>query len=141
MTDNDKEQLEYRGNGWSKYQLMVLKQLEDHAKLLDNLNKQYNQISSDNKIAEINFNNWKHELSKEINLINKSVDRISTNLSEITDLQDKDSIGSRLKKIETEDVFQERLNGKTKALWGMVGAAVVFLGNILVQVAVTLWPK
>lgn len=138
---SSQEELEYKGNGWSKYQLMVLKQLEDHAKLLDNLNKQYNQISYDNKVAEINFNNWKEQLSKEIGVINKTVDRISTNLSDITNLEDEDSLGFRLRKIETEDVIQERMNGKAKALWGMIGAGVVFLGNILVQVAVTLWPK
>jgi hypothetical protein len=138
---SSQEELEYKGNGWSKYQLMVLKQLEDHAKLLDNLNKQYNQISYDNKVAEINFNNWKEQLSKEIGVINKTVDRISTNLSDITNLEDEDSLGFRLRKIETEDVIQERMNGKAKALWGMIGAGVVFLGNILVQVAVTIWPK
>lgn len=104
----------YTGNGWSKYQLMVLNQLEDHTKLLTKLSEDLIQIQ---KRMEVDAANNIHE--------KKHIDILKSNIYNI--LHDDNGINTRLKKIEQEKLVNIKANIKLKAIWSAGGALIVFI--------------
>ena len=49
----------YEGNGWSKYQIMVLQQLDDHNSVLQNLNKELVEIKQSMAVSETELKMWR----------------------------------------------------------------------------------
>ena len=58
--DNN-NQNRYEGNGWSKYQLLVLQQLEDHNTVLQNLNKEVIDLKQQCAVVETENKMWKNK--------------------------------------------------------------------------------
>ena len=50
-------------NGWSKYQLMVLQQLEDHTRVLQNLNKEIIAINQSLAVQQAETSMWKAQIN------------------------------------------------------------------------------
>lgn len=119
-----KQQNDYDGNGWSKYQIMVLAQLEGHTKLLENL---MNDLSGMNKtiaVSENEYKNWQKNVDRELVDIDKKMNFI---------LHDDRGVNSRLRFLEENGRVEEKSNLKLKAFWGIIGGALIVVINILIN--------
>lgn len=121
----------YEGNGWSKYQLMVLQQLDDHNTVLQNLNKEIASIKQFLAVQETEIKMWKMQVTAEIVELQKDVDHV---------LYDEKGINQRLYAIERTTEVEEKSSNKTKAVWALYGSVAVFLVDFLMR-ALTLYFK
>lgn len=116
----------YEGNGWSKYQLMVLQQLEDHHKLLQNLNKDINEIRQANAVSDTELKMWRSQTMITVQKLEEEVDEI---------LYDEKGLNSKLSTIERELNIEEQASTKWKATLALYGSIAVFLLNAILQIA------
>ena len=115
MNDN-----EYKGNGWSQYQKLVLNQLKDLADLLHQNSDKIDRIEKDLMLS----NERRETLLNKVGDIERNVDHI---------LYDERGINSRLKNIEISLLSEKESDTKIKALWGMIGGAVIIVFNLLIS--------
>jgi hypothetical protein len=116
---------QYEGNGWSKYQLLVLQQLEDHHKLLENLNKDINELRQANAVSDTELKMWRSQTMITIQKLEEEVDEM---------LYDEKGLNSKVLTIERELNIEEQANTKWRATLALYGSIAVFLLNIIVQI-------
>ena len=116
----------YESNGWSKYQLMVLQQLDDHTKVLQNLNKEIITINQSIAVQQAENVMWKAQIVSNLKELREEVDKI---------LYDEKGINQRVVTVERELDVEEQTNIKVKATWALYGSIAVVVVNILIQVA------
>jgi hypothetical protein len=104
------------GNGWSRYQIMVLQQLTDHTKLLQALMSEINTIKQQIAISDIISKNWRDQADKSIQELKEDVDFI---------MEDEGGINQRLRHIEENAKVEEKSTLKVKAFWGLLGGVIV----------------
>ncbi len=114
----------YEGNGWSKYQLMVLQQLGDHNTVLQNLNKELVDIKQVIAVSDTETKLWKAQMMS-------SVDDIETKLDNI--LYDERGLAQRLSNLERDAHAEETASAKVKAAWAFYGAILVFASNVALK--------
>jgi hypothetical protein len=114
----------YEGNGWSKYQMLVLQQLDDHNKLLQNMNKDINEIRQAVAVSDTELKMWRAQTMSTIQTLEEDVDHI---------LYDDKGISVRLSSIERELDIEEQSKTKWKATMALYGSVLVFLVNVIVQ--------
>ena len=129
MNDNFEQQNinHYEGNGWSKYQLLVLQQLDDHSKLLQNLNKDLADIKQTIAVSDTELKMWRAQIMATTRDLEESMDHL---------LYDEKGLGQKLIAIEREIDVEEQAHTKLKASMALYGSIAVFLINALVQLAV-----
>lgn len=115
----------YEGNGWSKYQLMVLQQLDDHNTVLQNLNKEIAVIKQNLAVSETEAKMWKTQMDSSVKSIQTDLDNV---------LYDEKGIGQRLSSIEREIDVEEQADTKHKATWALYGSVAMFIVNLIVQI-------
>jgi hypothetical protein len=120
----------YDGNGWSKYQLMVLQQLDDHNKVLQNLNKEIVDMKQSNAVSEAEQKMWKKQIVELSEDTTEKLDHI---------LYDEGGIANRLSTLEKVKEIQEQTSLKIKASWAIYGAVVVFIIDVAVKLLPTIW--
>jgi hypothetical protein len=120
----------YEGNGWSKYQLMVLQQLDDHNKVLQNLNKELADFRQLFAVSEAEYKLWRAQTMVTVDELSKKVTHI---------LYDEKGIGTRTSILERDAVTDEKVKLKMKTFWALVGAILAFVGNSLVKFLDILW--
>jgi hypothetical protein len=113
------------GNGWSRYQIMVLQQLTDHTKLLQALMSEINTIKQQIAITDIVSKNWRDQADRSIQELKDDVEFI---------LEDEGGINQRLKSIEDNTKIEEKSSLKIKAFWGLLGGAVVVIVDVTIRV-------
>lgn len=113
------------GNGWSRYQIMVLQQLTDHTKLLQALMSEINSIKQQIAISDIISKNWRDQADKSIDELKDDVEFI---------LEDEAGLNQRLKNIEETVKIEEKSSLKIKAFWGLLGGAVVVVVDIAIRI-------
>jgi len=121
---------QYDGNGWSRYQIMVLQQLDDHNKVLQNLNKELVDLKQSIAVSETELKMWRAQIMLSVNNLEKHVDEI---------LYDEDSLTSRVAKLERDTSVEQQLSAKMKATWAFVGAIIMFAVDIVVKIVATFW--
>ena len=119
-------------NGWSKYQLMVLQQLEDHTKVLQNLNKEIVTINQSVAVQQAENMMWRTQILSNLKELRDEVDKI---------LYDETGIGQRIVTVERELDVEEQTNTKIKAMWALYGSIAVVAANLIVQVFVAYFKK
>lgn len=129
-TSISRERNGYEGNGWSKYQILVLQQLDDHNKVLYNLNKDINNLKQNIAVSETESKMWRTQTISTLERLIKDVDDI---------LYDDTGLNNKIRELQKTNEVKERVTTKSKALWAMVGAVVVFFVNILAKIAELLW--
>jgi hypothetical protein len=122
----------YEGNGWSKYQIMVLQQLDDHNKLLQNMNKDINEIKQSNAVSETELKMWRAQIMATTQELETSVDYI---------LYDEKGLNHKINTIERELDIEEQANTKWKASLALYGSVVMFIANIVVQLVMVYLKK
>jgi len=113
------------GNGWSRYQIMVLQQLTDHTKLLQALMSEINTIKQQIAITDIVSKNWRDQADKLIAELKDDVEYI---------LEDEGGINQRLKHIEENTKVEEKSNLKAKAFWGILGGIAVVVIDFAIKI-------
>ena len=111
-------------NGWSRYQMMVLAQLEAHTRLLENLMNDISEIKQKIAISENNNTNWRENSDAKIKNLQEDVRFI---------LEDDNGINHRLYEIENSKKAEEKITLKFKAYWGFIGGAAVIIFDILIK--------
>ena len=115
----------YEGNGWSKYQLMVLQQLDDHNTVLQNLNKEVGMIKQALAVNEAELKMWRNQTILDIKNLQEDVDGV---------LYDEKGIGQRLSSVERDIDVEEQANTKNKATLALYGSIAMFVANLIVQI-------
>lgn len=113
------------GNGWSRYQIMVLQQLTDHTKLLQALMSEINTIKQQIAISDIVSKNWRDQADKTIGELKDDVEFI---------LEDEAGLNQRLKHIEESVKIEEKSSLKVKAFWGVLGGIVVVFVDFAIKI-------
>jgi len=113
------------GNGWSKYQIMVLQQLADHTKLLQALMSEVNSVKQQIAISDIVSKHWRDQADKSIDQLKEDVEFI---------LDDDKGLNSRLRNLEEHSKIEEKSTMKVKALWGIIGGGLVVAADLLIKV-------
>ena len=116
---------ESNGNGWSRYQIMVLQQLTDHTKLLQALMSEVNNVKQQIAISDIVSKHWRDQADKSIDELKDEVQFI---------LVDEKGINARLKNLEDHTKIEEKSTMKVKALWGIIGGGFVIAVDLLIKV-------
>ena len=124
MDDQFKEKNEYTGNGWSKYQMMVLDQLQGHTHLLETLMKEITEIKRHIAVSDMASKNWRDNTDEKITYLQQNVDNI---------LFDEKGINSRLRKMEEDHKIQEHSALRFKASWGLIGGGLVVVIDIILK--------
>jgi hypothetical protein len=112
-------------NNWSKYQIMVLQQLEDHTKVLHNLNKEIVTINQSVAVQQAENTMWKTQIVSNLKELREEVDKI---------LYDEKGIGQRVVSMERDLDVEEKSSLKMKATWALIGSVAVVAANIIIQV-------
>ena len=115
----------YEGNGWSKYQVMVLQQLDDHNKVLQNFNKEIADIKQTIAVSETELKMWRAQTMSDISSLTEDMEHV---------LYDEKGIGQKVALIEREMDVEEQSNTKTKATWALYGSIAMFIANLVIQV-------
>jgi len=108
----------YEGNGWSKYQLMVLQQLDDHNKVLQNLNKEIIDLKQLLAVTQTEDKMWRAQTMLTLEELSKKVTHI---------LYDEKGLGSRINSLENELDIEEQAKTRMKATWALYGAVIIFI--------------
>lgn len=120
----------YEGNGWSKYQIMVLQQLDDHNKVLQNLNKDLVEIKQSMAVSETELKMWRAQIMLSVEKLTEEVDEI---------LYDESGLSQKIRALEKTNEIDERVSLKTKAVWAIYGAVFAFLSNIGLRMFEVFW--
>jgi hypothetical protein len=117
----------YEGNGWSKYQIMVLQQLDDHSKVLQNMNKDINEMRQTMAVSETELKMWRAQITSVTQELEENVDYI---------LYDEKGLNQKVVTIERELDIEEQANTKWKASMALYGSIAMFVVNAIVQLIV-----
>lgn len=123
---------QFDSNGWSKYQLMVLQQLEDHTRVLQNLNKEIVAINQALAVQQAETAMWKTQITVALKELRDEVDEI---------LYDEKGIGQRIVTVERELDVEEQANTKVKAVWALYGSVIAVIANAVVNLVVAYFKK
>ena len=115
----------YDGNGWSKYQIMVLQQLDDHNKLLQNFNKEINDLKQTIAVSDTELKMWRSQVMKNIEELDTRTDFV---------LYDEDGLAKRVDAVEHTISAEEKAQTKVKAVWTLYAAILMFLANVALQI-------
>jgi hypothetical protein len=122
----------YEGNGWSKYQIMVLQQLDDHNKVLQNLNKELVDIKQSIAVSETELKMWRAQIMLSVEKLTEEVDQI---------LYDESGLSYKIRALEKTNEVDEQVSLKTKAVWAIYGAIFAFLANFGLRLAEMFWNR
>jgi len=127
---NSLEKNNYEGNGWSKYQIMVLQQLDDHKKVLQNLNKELVDIKTCIAVSETELKMWRAHTMLSVEKLTEDVNNI---------LYDESGLTNKLRALEKTSEVEEQISVKSKATWAIYGAIIAFLINFGLRVLELTW--
>jgi cell shape-determining protein MreC len=116
LTENNRNH--YDGNGWSKYQIMVLQQLEDHNRVLQNLNKEIADFKQLYAVSEAEYKHWRLTAVQALESLEKKMTFV---------LYDEDGVSQKVAQIERDIDVDKQSSIKSKAMWAIYGAVAVFL--------------
>ena len=123
---------QFDANGWSKYQLMVLQQLEDHTRVLQNLNKEIVAINQALAVQQAETVMWKNQITNALKELRDEVDEI---------LYDEKGIGQRIVTVERELDVEQQTDTKIKAIWALYGSVLAVVSNVVLQILSTYFAK
>jgi uncharacterized UPF0160 family protein len=104
---------------------MVLQQLDDHSKVLQNFNKEISDVKQDLAVYEAELKIWRENSMSVINVIKKDLSYV---------LYDEKGLNHRIAAIERDLDVEEQASNKHKSTWALYGSIIVFLLNIAIQI-------
>lgn len=122
---NEQAPNNYEGNGWSKYQIMVLQQLDDHNIVLQNLNKEVVDIKQTMAINTSDSKHWRGNTENTLESVNKKLNFI---------LYDEAGANQKVNQIERELDVNKKSALRIKAIWAVYGAIIVFFVDFVFKI-------
>ena len=122
----------YEGNGWSKYQIMVLQQLEDHNRVLQNLNKEVVDIKQSMAVTTAEAKLWRDSTVNTLESLEKKMSHI---------LYDESGVNQKVIKIQRDLDVEEQTSTRFKAIWAVYGAVAAFVINMVFHVVELFFKK
>ena len=119
-------------NGWSKYQIMVLQQLEDHSRVLQNLNKDIVDIKQYMAVSEAEIKGWRNSTTAALDSLEKKMSFV---------LYDEKGLNQKVNQIERDLDVDEKSTMKVKAIWAFIGAVVASLSSFIFQIVEMFWKE
>ncbi len=116
----------YEGNGWSKYQIMVLQQLEDHNRVLENLNKEVVSIKQQIAVSDTEIKLWRSSTMSKLSILEEKMSHV---------LYDDTGLNKRVSDIQKHFDVEEKVDLKIKAMWALIGAVAAVVINIVTKIA------
>jgi len=113
-------------DGWSKYQLLVLQQLEDHNIVLQNFNKEIISINKTIAVHEAELKMWKSRMVSD-------VEKLETSIEEI--LCDEQCVDQRLSLIEKNVHAEEQVEIQSKYRLTLYISILTVVLNVIIQAA------
>jgi len=117
----------YKGNGWNKYQLLVMNQLKSHLTAIEKNAENHLKVKEDLQEMRIEDKLWK-----------KTADENFDKIKHALDAENEKSITHRLKKIEESAKVEDMSKMKIKAFWGLIGGFIIIAIDVIVK-AITLY--
>lgn len=117
----------YDASSWSKHQLLVLQQLDDHTRVLQNLNKEIISINQNVAVQQAENTIWKDQINSTLKDLREDVDDI---------LYDENGINQRIVTVERELDVEEQTNNKIKATWALYGSIAIVVVNVVTQIVI-----
>jgi hypothetical protein len=115
----------YEGNGWSKYQILVLQQLDDHNAVLQHLNKELVDIKQNIAVSETESKMWRTQTMATVEQLSKDVDAI---------LYDETGLSNKIRDLQKNNEIDEKTTLKVKAIWATIGAIITILASIIPKI-------
>lgn len=115
----------YEGNGWSKYQMLVLQQLNDHNLVLQNLNKETAELKQTIAVSEAEAKIWNTQINSSLKSIQEDLD---------VELYEDSGFNKRISTIEREIDMSDHHKTKSKATLALYGSVIMFALNIIIQI-------
>lgn len=111
-------------DSWSKYQLMVLQQLNDHNKVLQNLNKEIIAINQSIAVNKAESEMWRNQTTINLSELRNEVDKL---------IRNEKGLDQRIVSMEKDILFEEKSDVKSKATWAFIVSVVAVVANVLAQ--------
>lgn len=115
---------DYEGNGWSKYQKLVMVQLEDHTRLLEKINADNNSIKQKLALMEQSTQIWREDITIKITDLRNDVDYM---------WNDKEGFNNRIKILEDNLKIDKESTLKFKGSWVLIGGIGVIILDLLMK--------
>jgi hypothetical protein len=103
---------------------MVLQQLEDHNRVLQNLNKEIVDVKQYMAVSDAESKLWRNSTITTLEGLEKKMSHV---------LYDEKGLNRKITDIERHFDVEEKTNSKIKAIWAFYGAIVVFVTNLIVK--------
>lgn len=116
---------EYDGNGWTRYQKLVLDQLDDHKELLKSIVGDINEIKQEMAVTSATRVVWCDSTDRSITELKNDVKYI---------LHDEKGVNQRLKTLEDSHKISEGAKMKFNAMWGFIGGGLVIVFDIVYKI-------
>ena len=139
MDERIKNKTGYEGNGWSRYQILVLQQLEDHSALLQSMNCDIGAIKQQAAVSDNNAQNRWERADTAIRECKRDTDRLITDLRKsITDVEEvTTTLDKRITIAEGEKLGFENHAVRSRTLWSAIIALVAALMGLSFEVIKT----
>lgn len=124
-TENE-DVVRYDGNGWSKYQIMVLQQLEDHSRVLENLNREVVNIKQQIAVSDTEIKLWRSTAMSKLTILEEKMSHV---------LYDDTGLNKKISNIEKQFDIEEKVDLKIKAMWALIGAVAAVVLNVVTKFA------
>jgi hypothetical protein len=116
--ENTLNRNDYEGNGWSKYQKLVMAQLEDHTRILDKINSDNNEIKQKLALMEQSTQIWRENITTKITELRNDVDYM---------WNDEKGFNARIKNLEDSIKIEQQSALKFKGSWALIGGIGVIV--------------
>ena len=124
--NENEDAVRYDGNGWSKYQIMVLQQLEDHSRVLENLNREVVNIKQQIAVSDTEIKLWRGTAMSKLTILEEKMSHV---------LYDDTGLNKRVSDIQKHFDVEEKVDIKIKAMWALIGAVAAIVVNVASKIA------
>ena len=124
MDENTLDRNDYEGNGWSKYQKLVMAQLEDHTRILEKINSDNNTRQQKLALIEQSTQIWRENITTKIIDLRSDVDYM---------WNDKEGFHNRIRVLEDNIKIEKESTLKFKGSWALIGGVGVILLDLVMK--------
>jgi len=124
MDDNTLHRNDYEGNGWSKYQKLVMAQLEDHTRILEKIIVDNNDIKQKLALMDQFTQIWRTDATTKMIDLRSDINHMWNN---------EKGFNHRIKVLEDVHKIENESTLKFKGSWAIIGGVSVVVLDLLIK--------